>query len=111
VRKKVYIAGPYTKGDVALNVRVAIEAADRVLKAGFIPFLPHVTHFWHLVCPGPYEQWIDYDLEWLPACDALIRLPGESKGADGEVKRAIELGIDVFFGVDSFLHFEDGGDA
>ena len=28
---KVYIAGPYTKGDVAINVRNAIEAADRVL--------------------------------------------------------------------------------
>jgi hypothetical protein len=101
---KVYVAGPYTKGDVALNVRAAIEAADRLLKAGYVPFLPHVTHFWHLVCPGPYEQWIAYDLEWLPSCQALVRLPGESAGADGEVARARELGIPVFEGVEAFLN-------
>lgn len=100
---RVYVAGPYTKGDVAMNVRAAIEAADRILKAGHVPFLPHLTHFWHLVCPGPYEQWIDFDLKWLPVCDALVRLPGESRGADGEVAAAEELGLPVFHGLEAFL--------
>jgi hypothetical protein len=100
---KVYIAGPYTKGDVALNVRAAIEAGDAVLKAGHLPFIPHLTHFWHLVCPGPYEQWIDMDLGWLPACDVLIRLPGESSGSDGEVAAAKKIGMRVYYGLDEFL--------
>ena len=102
---KVYVAGPYTKGDVALNVRRAIEAADCLLKAGHQPFLPHLTHFWHLVCPGPYEQWMALDLAWLSVCHALVRLPGESSGADREVAEAIKLGTPVFSGVEAFLEW------
>ena len=100
---RVYIAGPYTKGDVALNVRRAIEAGDAVYKAGHLPFIPHLTHFWHMVCPAPYEQWIAIDLAWLPTCHALIRLPGESSGADGEVAAAQKLGMPVHYGLDAFL--------
>ena len=40
---KVYIAGPYTKGDVALNVRKAYEAANQLADLGFAPFVPHAT--------------------------------------------------------------------
>ena len=29
-------------------------------------------------------------------CDAVLRMPGASKGADGDVRRANELGIPVF---------------
>lgn len=104
---KVYIAGPYTKGDVAMNVRAAIEAGDRVLKAGHVPFIPHLTHFWHMICPGPYGQWIKLDLEWLPCCGALLRLPGESSGADGEVAEAKRLGIPVFYSVEELLEHLD----
>jgi len=100
---KVYIAGPYTKGDIAINVRNATEAANQILQAGHIPFLPHLTHFWHILFPGPYEQWIRLDLEWLSCCDALIRLTGESRGADGEVCEAVRLGIPVYNSVDEFL--------
>ena len=49
-----------------------------------------------------YERWLEYDMEWLTACDALVRLPGESKGADREVARAKELGIEVYT-LDEFL--------
>lgn len=105
MKLRVYIAGPYTKGDVALNVRRAIEAGDAVYKAGHMPFIPHLTHFWHLVCPAPYEQWIAMDLDWLEACDVVIRLPGESSGADGEARRARELDMCVYQGLDEFLDF------
>ncbi len=108
---KVYIAGPYTKGDVALNVRTAIEAANRVLRGGHVPFVPHLYHFWHLLCPGPYVQWTALDLAWLEVCDAIIRLPGDSKGADGEVARAIELHIPVFYSVEEFLDISLGRSA
>lgn len=42
---RVYVAGPYTNGDVAVNVRTAYEAADRLADLGFAPFVPHSTHF------------------------------------------------------------------
>jgi hypothetical protein len=104
---RVYIAGPYTKGDVAVNVRNALQAAQQVAEAGHAPFIPHLYHFWHFLFPGPYEQWTRLDFVWLPACQALIRLPGESSGSDAEVARAGDLDIPVFYGIDAFLDFAE----
>ncbi len=94
--KKIYIAGPYTKGDVAVNVGNAIAVANRLKDAGYAPYVPHLTHFWHLLFPRPYEDWLELDNQFLPLCDALLRIPGESKGADAEVELAGKLGIPVF---------------
>lgn len=94
--QKIYIAGPYTKGDVAENVRTAIYQGDYVAGLGHYPFIPHLSHFWHYLLLHDYEFWIKQDLMWLECCDAILRLKGESSGADAEVKRAIELGLTVY---------------
>ncbi len=104
--KRIYIAGPYSQGDVAQNVRAAYEAANALADLGFAPFVPHHTHFWHMLFPRPYEDWLKLDLEFLPCCDAVLRLSGPSSGADGEVMRAESLGIPVFRDRDSLVrHF------
>lgn len=95
-RPRVYIAGPYTQGDVAQNVRAAVMAADRIASLGGVPFCPHLTHLWHIISPHAYEFWLRQDLAWLAACDALVRLPGPSAGADGEVAAARWRGLPVF---------------
>ena len=94
--KRVYVAGPYTQGDVAQNVRKAYEAAHILAANGLAPFVPHHTHFWHMLFPRPYEDWLRLDLAFLPCCEALLRLPGPSHGADGEVAEARILGIRVY---------------
>lgn len=96
---RVYIASPYTLGDVAVNVKRQIDMANQLMNRGFAPFWPLHSHFQHLVCPRPYEDWIKVDLEWVLVCDAVLRLTGESKGADGEVKYANDHGIPVFTSV------------
>ena len=96
MRERIYIAGPYTKGDVAVNVRNAILAASKLADLGFAPFVPHLTHFWHMVSPRPYEFWCDLDNQFLPFCQGLLRLPGESSGSDAEVDLAKKLEIPVF---------------
>jgi hypothetical protein len=93
---RVYIAGPYTKGDVAVNVRTAMLAGLTLLKAGHAPYVPHLTHFLHILDPQPYHVWLDLDNAYLPYCEALIRLEGESSGADAEVALAHKLFIPVF---------------
>jgi hypothetical protein len=95
---KVYVAGPYTKGDVAVNVRDAIIATNELLDLGYIPYCPHLSHFWHLVTPRPYEDWLAIDMEWLRECDTVLRLDGESSGADLEVAEAKILGMEVYYG-------------
>ncbi len=102
MKKKVYIAGPYTRGDVCVNVAAAMDAWHVLYGMGFTPFCPHVTHFLHLHRPNiDVEGWYAYDLEWLEGCDALLRLPGDSTGADKEVARAAELGINVYYTIES----------
>jgi hypothetical protein len=102
---KVYIAGPYTIGDVAKNVRNAMIAGMTVLDHGHYPFVPHLSHFLHLHSPRPYEVWTAMDDAFVESCDALIRIGAESKGADAEVLLARRLGIPVFCGVAEFLEF------
>jgi hypothetical protein len=95
---KVYVSGPYSAHMVD-GTRNAILAAEELRKNKFLPFVPHLSLLWDLVCPSPYEEWIDYDLEWLRHCDILLRLPGESPGADREVILAHKLGIPVYYSV------------
>ena len=85
---RIYVAGPYTKGDVAENVRKAIEVGNNLRALGHTPYIPHLTHFWHMIYPHEYQYWMDLDIEWLLQCDALFRIPGESAGADIEVEIA-----------------------
>lgn len=107
MKAKIYVAGPYTKGDVAVNVRNAFEAANQLADLGYAPFVPHGTHFWHMMFPRPYNFWLDLDNQFLPDCAAVLRLPGESFGADKEVVLAENLGIPVFHSIGAVVeHFE-----
>lgn len=96
---KIYVAGPYSKGDVAQNVRYAIQEADYITRLGHIPFIPHLTHFWHMLIPHEYDFWMRQDEAWLRSCDALLRLHGESLGADKEEAIAKELGLIIYHSV------------
>jgi hypothetical protein len=107
-RARIYVAGPYTKGDVAINVRNAYEAANRLADFGFAPFVPHGTHFWHMLFPRPYQFWLELDRQFLPCCAALLRLAGQSAGADQEVQLAKNLGIPVFYEIDELIQFFEG---
>ena len=104
---KVYIASPYTKGDVAQNVKLQLDTYDQLMNLGFCPFAPLYSHFQHMAHPRPYEDWIKVDLEWVEVCDCVLRLGGESSGADGEVKYATELGKKVFYSIYKLANYYD----
>lgn len=94
-RKRVYIAGPYSHGDVAVNVANAMRAGTLVLNMGHSPFVPHLNHYMHMFEPQSYRTWIELDLHWVETCDVLWRLPGYSPGADQEEAHAYKCGIPV----------------
>lgn len=102
---KVYLAGPYSGGDPVINTRNIVDAADRLAMAGFAVYVPHLNHFWHYLHPHGWEFWIKHDLEWLPTCDYMVRLPGESPGAEIEIRLANELKIPVLT-VDELLNLK-----
>lgn len=105
--KYIYIAGPYTKGDVVKNVHAAIIAAENLIERGYIPYVPHLTHFWHFAIHHNIEFWYKYDLAWLAKCDALLRLPGESHGADEEIRFAKDHNIKVYYDIVKIPNVEE----
>jgi hypothetical protein len=104
-KAKVYVAGPYTIGDPAVNTRNMILACDMVLESGFVPYCPLLTHFWHFISPKHYQVWCAYDLVWVEACDCLLRIPGESSGADKEIEYALKLNKPVFYSIQEMKEY------
>ena len=99
----VYVAGPLTHGNQQANIAAAVSAARRLMEAGLHPFVPHLSWFADLIKPMPYAEWLAYDLEWVKRCDAVLRLPGFSPGAEQECSEARFLGIPVFYDIDILL--------
>jgi hypothetical protein len=96
-KPKVFISSPYTIGDCGENVANQMKIFDILMDLGFTPYAPLLTHFQHIYRQRKYTEWLALDLEWLQVCDFVLRLPGESKGADLEVKFAKENKIPVFY--------------
>jgi hypothetical protein len=104
-RTRVYIASPYTIGDRFDNVKRSLAVADQLMSMGYAPYAPLLSHFQNELHPRPYEDWIATDLEWVRCCDVVLRLEGESKGADGEVAFARSRLIPVVLSVPELTRF------
>lgn len=89
--KYVFISGPYTNGGQLANTTNAINLANELRELGYVPIIPHLFHFWDAIHAHDWQYWMDICYEYLALADVLYRLPGESVGADLEVKRAREL--------------------
>lgn len=131
MRKRVYIAGPIGKGDLLHNVNRATAAFVALAKAGFAPLCPHWSVYSKpaelvlfptrkVVCRASaegndelsYADWLGVDLPWVEVSDAVLRLPGESTGADAETAHAARHGVPVFDSVPAVAaHFASGGAA
>lgn len=92
----VYIASPYSNGDVGANVHSHMQTFNRLLSEVYCtPIAPLLTHFVHVLHPRPYDRWMEYDREIMERCDACFRVRAtamgntymqqESSGADTEV--------------------------
>lgn len=118
----VYIASPYSKGDVAMNVHFQCQIFDELLTDGrVLPIVPLWTHFQHLLFPRAYKDWISYDQELLHLYDCCLRLGAtvsrlqyeqhESSGADAEVETFERMGKPVFYSKSElYLWVETQGD-
>ena len=135
--KRIYIACPISRGDLKHNVDQATAAFLKLAKAGHAPFNPawsvyakpaEVFHLAgietpdlrpHVYCrattdgaPGmSHAEWLAIDFAWVAVSDAVLRLPGESKGADRETAEAERLGIPVFHSVADLLRWAREVDA
>ena len=101
MRYRIYISGPISIGDRDSNFNQAEEAHLSLARAGFAPLNPMLTMKLKFAFDGTFEHedWMEMDIPWLLCADAVLRLPGDSVGADMEVEAAKEADIPVFLSV------------
>jgi hypothetical protein len=106
----ILIAGPYRSGTdddparMAQNLRRLEEAAWSVFRLGHLPIIGEWVALPLLQMAGSSKVgdalWgeIVYPVahRLLERCDAVYRLTGESKGADQDVRLALERGLPVY---------------
>lgn len=93
---KIYISGPITIGNQEANVTQAMQAHHELMDLGYYPFCPHLGYYLDRMQERPWKEWIEHDLQWIEHCDALLRLPGDSVGAEIEARFAKHLEKMVF---------------
>ncbi|MGW9166892.1 DUF4406 domain-containing protein [Agromyces sp. NPDC055658] len=110
----ILIAGPYASGTggdpelMAKNLRRLEEAAWPIFQAGHVPMIGEWVALPVLASAGasgpsdPLAAEVMYPTaeRLLQHCDAVLRLPGPSRGADQDVAIARDRGIPVYFSLD-----------
>ena len=107
--KRVYISGPITKGDRNWNYYQACDMEAELMRRGFAPLNPMQTMVLPFAWDGEFEheQWLARDFAWIEVADAILRLPGESVGADAECQFAKDRGIPVFDTIIEIEHWRE----
>lgn len=102
MRPIVYISGPVTKGERVHNVAQGFYAQAKLMLAGFAPINPIASATYPFAWEPAFthELWMAVDLALVEVSHAVLRLPGESVGADLEVAHAEKLGIPVFTSIE-----------
>jgi len=116
---KLYCAGPIRRGNLAENIRRATDIACAFAKLGYAIMVPQLSCYFDgpgarlwdaphggaeiddAVTPKAENrlnaaEWIAIDLAWVEVSDVLIRITGDSEGADQEVLHAEHCGIPWF---------------
>jgi hypothetical protein len=116
-RPRCYLACPISKGVLHDNLNNASSAMKLLFQGGFAPLNPAFSAF----C-GPafvfeskvwceanslgfltHSEWLELDFSWIEVAELLVRIPGESSGAEAEVAHAKKLRIPVVYGVDEAI--------
>jgi len=107
----ILIAGPYRSGTgdnpemMAANLQRLEQASWPLFEAGHLPIIGEwiALPVWHAAGGQRLGDEL-YDRIFYPTadrllerCDAVLRLPGSSKGADNDVRIANERGIPVYY--------------
>jgi hypothetical protein len=119
-RLLILIAGPYRSGTdddpqkMADNLQRLEEASWPIFTRGHIPMIGEwvALPIWRIaggqsVGDELYDRILHPTASRLiERCDAVLRLPGASKGADDDVRLATERGLPVYFQVDEIPLYE-----
>jgi hypothetical protein len=121
-RMMILIAGPYRSGTgddpnkMAANLRRLEEPSYELFKRGHVPMIGEwvALPIWNVaggknVGDALYDEILHPTAgRLIERCDAILRLPGESKGADNDVRLAHARGIPVYYNIDDVPEYAGG---
>lgn len=113
----ILVAGPYRSGTnddpqlMQQNLERLESTALSLFRAGHIPLIGEWLALPLLKAAGSKKpgdeiyQEISYPVahRLITKCDAVLRIPGASTGADNDVKVAHALGLPVYYDIDGLL--------
>lgn len=101
----VFIIGPLFTGDrkVTTNIEIAVKLADELVKNGICVYVPHLHFFWDLITPKTETHWLAYGQDIIQHCDAALRIPGRSNGAQSDEDFCLKIGKPVFYNMAEVL--------
>lgn len=113
----ILIAGPYRSGTnddpklMRQNLEKLESAALTLFRAGHIPLIGEWLALPLLKMAGSKKpgdkiyQEISYPVahRLIGKCDAILRMDGQSTGADNDVKVARELGLPVYYRIEEII--------
>ncbi|UMP04829.1 DUF4406 domain-containing protein [Amycolatopsis sp. EV170708-02-1] len=116
----ILIAGPFRSGTgddpelLARNLARLEEAAWPIFRSGHVPMigewvaLPVLRGAGGKTVADPIAEEVMYPTadRLLHHCDAVLRLPGESTGADQDVAIALSRGLDVYHRVEDIPGYQ-----
>jgi hypothetical protein len=122
-RMMILIAGPYRSGTgddpakMAANLRQLESVSYAIFQAGHVPMIGEwvALPIWRVaggqaVGDALYEEILHPTARRLiERCDAVLRLPGASKGADEDVRQAQARGIPVYDDPAAIPHYQTSG--
>ncbi len=120
-RMLILIAGPYRSGTgddpqkMAENLRRLEQASLPIFRAGHVPMIGEwvALPIWHTaggktVGDALYDEILHPTAgRLIERCDAILRLSGDSKGADNDVRLAKERGIPVYYSLDEIPVYQE----
>lgn len=120
-RMMILIAGPYRSGTgddpqkMAANLKRLEQASYPIFQAGHVPMIGEwvALPIWHssggqTVGDALYDEILHPTAgRLIEHCDAILRLPGDSKGADNDVRLAHERGIPVYYALDEIPTYRE----
>lgn len=101
-RKRIYLAGAYSADNilqVLTNIKTGVRVAAKYIKQGFAVFCPFLDYQFHFFEDITLQDYYDYSIAFLLACDEMWVLPGyeNSKGTIKEIEIALSNNIPIHY--------------
>ena len=92
----IYVSGPlFSSGTPAENIEAAMDTAHWLVENKMAFIVPHLSYFMDPEQRYSHETWMQVDCPAVVRCDAVLLLPGVSRGATEECLAAVNAWVPI----------------